>query len=144
MTKQCSKYKKNWRQNMPLKQKVMFISQTSLQTSETCACMTGCATMVRHIRSVKTFLVHIQIGYIHCIYIRARTLHDCSLALAALGAAALARSLVGHSQCQTPWSVIVKQHLVYCCITQTQVTDSGNTKWQHQPNTHVCCFGNLR
>ena len=54
---------------MPLKQKVMFISQTFLQTAEACACVTGCATTVRHIRSVKTFLVHIQIGYIHCIYI---------------------------------------------------------------------------
>ena len=42
VSKQCSKYKRIWRQNMPWKQKVMFISQTSLQTSETCACVTGC------------------------------------------------------------------------------------------------------
>ena len=76
---------------MPLKQKVMFISHTSLQTAEACACVTGCATTVRHIRSVKTFLVNIQIGYIHCIYIRTRTLHECSLAPSA---AALARSLL--------------------------------------------------
>ena len=53
-------------------------------------------------RSLKTFLVHIQIRYIHCIYIytlyihicvRTPTLHECSLALAELRSAALARSL---------------------------------------------------
>ena len=51
--------------------------------------------------------------------------------------------LIGHSQCQTTWSVIIKQYLVYCWIKQTQVTDSGNRRWQYQPNTHVCRFGNL-
>ena len=82
VTKQCLKYEKIWRQNMPLKQKVMFISQTSLQTSEACACVTGCATTVRHIRSVKTFLVHIQIGFIHCIYIVSTYVHARSWMLA--------------------------------------------------------------
>ena len=75
VTKQCSKHEKIWRQNVPLKQKVMFISQTSLQTSKTCACVTGCTEKILPFTRVgpycwhlKTFLVHIQIGYIHCIY----------------------------------------------------------------------------
>ena len=63
--------------------------------------------MVRHIRSFSgpsklfwyTYRLDIYIVYtlyIHCIYIcvRTPTLHDCSLALAALRAAALARSLL--------------------------------------------------
>ena len=92
---------------MPLKRRVMSISQTSLQTSEACACVTGCTTMVRHIRSFSgpsklfwyTYRLDIYIVYtlyIHCIYIcvRTPTLHECSLALAALRAAALARSLL--------------------------------------------------
>ena len=35
----------------PLKQKVMFISQTSLQTSETCACVTGCTKKYFRLRA---------------------------------------------------------------------------------------------
>ena len=74
---------------------------------ETYACVTGCTTMVRHIRSFSgpsklfwyTYRLDIYIVYtlyIHCIYIcvRTPTLHECSLALAALRAAALARSLI--------------------------------------------------
>ena len=67
------------------------------------ACVTGTSKKVfpftragPHCWHLKTFLVHIQIAYIHCIYIRIRTLHECSLALAALRAAALARSLLRH------------------------------------------------
>ena len=51
VTKQCSKHEKIWRQNVPLKQKVMFISQTSLQTSETCACVTGCTKKYFRLRA---------------------------------------------------------------------------------------------
>ena len=74
---------------------------------ETYACVTGCTTMVRHIRSFsgpsKLFWYTCRLDiyilytlYIHCIYIcvRTPTLHECLLALAALRAAALARSLI--------------------------------------------------
>ena len=64
---------------------------------ETCACVTACATTVRHIRSLGgqskvfwyTYRLDIYIVYtlyMHCIYIcvRTPTLHESSLALAAL------------------------------------------------------------
>ena len=47
---------------------------------ETCACVTKCTKLILpftrvgpHCWHLKTFLVHIQIGYIHCIYIRTHT-----------------------------------------------------------------------
>ena len=87
---------------MPLKQKVMFISQTSLQTSETCACVTGC-TKNTSVYARGTILLAPQnfsgtyadlIYTLYLLYVHTRTLHECSLALAALRAAALARSLL--------------------------------------------------
>ena len=77
---------------MPLKQKVMFISQTSLQTSETCACVTGCTKKYFRLRAWAILLAPQNFSgtytdWIYTLYllnVHTRTLHECSLALAAL------------------------------------------------------------
>ena len=84
---------------MPLKQKVMFISQTSLQTSKTCTYVTGCAKIILpfsawdHIVGTSKlfrYIYRLDI-YIVSTYVHTRTLHDCSLAQSAVE---LARSLI--------------------------------------------------
>ena len=149
---------------MPLKRRVMSISQTSLQTSEACACVTGCTTMVRHIRSFSgpsklfwyTYRLDIYIVYtlyIHCIYIcvRTPTLHECSLALAALRAASASEHSCNVRVCTyvdtmytfnlfmyqksfevpTMWSYARKRkyYLVHP-VTQAQVSEVWREVWE--------------
>ena len=98
---------------------------------ETYACVTGCTIVVRHIRSFSgpsklfwyTYRLDIYIVYtlyIHCIYIcvRTPTLHECSLALAALRAAALARSLLASAPALLHEVQLAEAsiHVTYVCV----------------------------
>ena len=97
-TKQCSNHEKIWRQNVLLKQKVMFISQTSLKITHASPDVPKRYFRLRArdliVGTSKLFWYIYRLDiYIVSIYVHTHTLHDCSLALAALRAAALARSL---------------------------------------------------
>ena len=99
MTKQCSKHEQIWRQNVLWGQKAMLISQTSLKLAPAWPDVPKRCFRLRardHIVGTSKlfwYIYRLDI-YIVSTYVHTRTLHECSLALAALRAAALARSLL--------------------------------------------------
>ena len=114
VTKQCSKPERIWRQNVLLKQKVMFISQTSLKLAPAWPEVPKWYFRLRardHIVGTsKLFWSIYRLDiYIVSTYVYTRTLHECLLAPAALRAAALARSLLKQNKRQNALLDILKE-----------------------------------